>query len=41
MTRGTAELGELLRRAGLEVVGERRVQEVPSPRFASCRDCSG
>ncbi|MDX3754232.1 MULTISPECIES: PE-PGRS family protein [Streptomyces] len=34
MTRGTAELGELLRRAGLEVVGERRVQEVPSPRFA-------
>ncbi|MFE2701671.1 PE-PGRS family protein [Streptomyces mirabilis] len=34
MTRGTAELGELLRRAGLEVVGEWRVQEVPSPRFA-------
>ncbi|MFE4991313.1 hypothetical protein ACFRH4_08175 [Streptomyces mirabilis] len=34
MTRGTAELEELLRRAGLEVVGERRVQEVPSPRFA-------
>ncbi|MET7347348.1 PE-PGRS family protein [Streptomyces mirabilis] len=34
MTRGTAELEELLRRAGLEVVGERRVREVPSPRFA-------
>jgi hypothetical protein len=34
MTRGTAELGELLRRAGLEVVGERRVEYVPSPRFA-------
>ncbi|MFD7604721.1 hypothetical protein ACFWAN_30260 [Streptomyces mirabilis] len=34
MTRETAELGDLLRRAGLEVVGERRVQEVPSPRFA-------
>ncbi|MCX4453936.1 hypothetical protein OG585_14715 [Streptomyces sp. NBC_01340] len=33
MTRGTAELGELLRRAGLEVVGERRVEYVPSPRF--------
>jgi hypothetical protein len=34
MTRGTAELGELLRRAGLEVVGERSVEYVPSPRFA-------
>jgi hypothetical protein len=34
MTRGTVELEELLRRAGLEVVGERRIAYVPSPRFA-------
>lgn len=34
MTRGTVELAELLERAGLEVVGERWAEDVPSPRFA-------